>query len=232
MASGRTWLKPGQVGAQAQEQGMVYSFPNTSQADRRPKEWWIIVLDVFVPGLRGSRMCVLQRRKPSQNRFSMRLLTEMHWNGGYWDHIAVSHEILEFEGGCVYGIGIFLFPKHALLGAGQRNEGESLGTASTVVLWCVICQSSFHLIPLMSSDPLIFIFVSVVQRIKRKSHSSDVPGGPFWAVSLVLESTRALPAADPSWPACFSYPKEEPHPGIWSVSRGLLLNCFQTSKCQ
>lgn len=34
----------------------------------------------------------------------------------------------------MYGIGIFLFPRHALLGAGLRNEGTSLGTVSTVVL--------------------------------------------------------------------------------------------------
>lgn len=31
------------------------------------------------------------------------------------------------------GIGIFLFLKHALLGAGEKNEGMSLGTVSTVV---------------------------------------------------------------------------------------------------
>lgn len=68
-------------------------------------------------------------------------------------------------------------------------------------------QSSFHLIPLMSSDPSSFIFVSVLQRIKTKSHSGDVPGGPFWGVSLVLENIRALPAPDPSLAAFFPYPK-------------------------
>lgn len=182
-------------------------------------------------GLRVGRVCPAHEETfPKQG--GVRLPTEIHWNGGSWDHIAACHDILEFEGGCVCEIGIFLFPKHALLGAGHRNEGMSLRTVSTVVLWCVICQSSFHLIPLMSSDPWSFIFVSVLQRIKTKSHGGDVPGGPFWGASLILESTRVLPAPDPSWPACFSYPKEGSQPGVWSVSRGLLLNCFQTSKSQ
>lgn len=175
-------------------------------------------MDVFVPGLRVGSVCVLQMRKRSQNSLGVRLLTAIHWKGGSWDPIAACLDILEFEEGCVSGIGIFLFPKHALLGVGK---GISLGTVSTVVLWCVICQSSFHLIPLMSSDPFIFILASMLQRIKTKSHSGDVPGGPFWEISLALESTRALPAPDPSWPACFSYPKE----GAQSGSHHLAEDC-------
>lgn len=51
-------------------------------------------------------------------------------------------------------------------------------------------------------------------------------GCSWWSILggvFVLESIRALPAPDPSWSACFSYPREEPQPGISSV--GLAEDC-------
>lgn len=137
----RTWLSLARWEHRHRKQRMVFSFLNSPQFDPRARdagERWIIVMGVFVPGLREDRVCVLQMGKCSQNRLSVRVLPEIHWNGGSWDHTAACHDSLEF-GGCVCGIGIFLFPKHALLRAGQRDEGTSLGTVPTVVLWCAIC---------------------------------------------------------------------------------------------
>lgn len=49
----------------------------------------------------------------------------------------------------------------------------------------------------MSSDPLIFIFVSVLQTIKTRPHSGDVPGGPFWEVSLEIGEYQSSPCSTP-----------------------------------
>lgn len=75
----RTWLSLARWEHRHRKQRMVFSFLNSPQFDPRARdagERWIIVMGVFVPGLREGRVCVLQMGKCSQNRLSVRVLPE------------------------------------------------------------------------------------------------------------------------------------------------------------
>lgn len=103
-------------------------------------------MNVFVAVLGVCRVQVLQMRKRSQNRLDVRLVSLKSSIEMKIPEVTLLPAMIFWnlkENVCLE-LEYFCSPNTV---CSQLGEGRSPGTVSNTILWCVICQSSFHLLP-------------------------------------------------------------------------------------